>query len=204
MIALTVKSKALTTMIRKGYKDFNSFPATIALEKVEAKALFGTAPRKNVFVHNSFTSLSPCIRPSKTIEDTFPKIEWEDDDVNSSFEERQQGVCSLVGDSEVLIRSPKRRKLTCGFLSEIHHRNDKKGLIRTQRIITKLHLLENDEDDYTYVPSTTRTISSHRQQVIRDTQFSSSRNGCDDPNIEKLLQMSFCDDGGDYQVTIVA
>ena len=206
MIALTVKSKTLTTMFRKGCMDFNAFPATIALEKVEAKALFvSSPPKRHVNVPNSFTSVSPC-QAMRSIEDKFPKIEWEEDDANSAYEERQQGICSFGADcSELLLRSPKRRKLTCGFLKEYHGRRDKKALIRTQRILTKLDLLDHGVEDY--APILVANTSSSRQQTmpVRGPQFSSLGDRCDvDPDMEKLLQMSFLDDGGDYQVTIVA
>lgn len=205
---IATKAKTFTTMIRKGCMDFNSFPATIALEKVEAKALFASStPNKRHVVHNSFSSLSQC--QAKTIVDEkFPKIEWEDDDVNASYEGTQQGIGSFGADScsDVLIRSPKRRKLTCGFFSEFRSREDKKGLIRTQRILSKLDLLDNKVEDYHHPPIlvTNKSISRRQSMNTCGPQFSSLGDGCEDPNMEKLLQMSFCDDGGDYQVTIIA
>lgn len=179
-------TKLFTTMIRQDCIHFNSYPATIALEKMEACKLFASKSldvnRPSLFDHVDH------------LDEKFPNIDWEEENVDLVFEEARQRI-SLVATSQ------KRRKLSRGYdVSNSRAHDENNGLLRSKRILSELYLLDNQVDEYGLYHKTKPMRSNQATALDSLSSLSSGR----DIAFEKRLQMSFYDDGGENQVRIIA
>ncbi len=190
-------SKRITTMIRKECIHFNTFPASMALEKMEACKLFGA---KNLTGNLTLPLLDRTFSIDE-LGETFPTIKWEDDVVDLVFEESQQRISLIISErGHEASRSHKRRKIASGYSTDSGPQEESKGLLRSKRIRTELHLLDDQLENYGLCDETKPMISYYTPSLDTISSFSSGH----DVAFEKHLQMSFCENNGDNQVTIIA
>ena len=198
MNVIALKSETLfMKMIRQERINIRSFPATIALEKVEARKgrdKLYTAATASV-IRNSFDDF-----------ESFPVIEWSDnDEEHTPLQMGWNHFDSLAANDfqTSLTRSQKRTKVSSdSFVSVSPDRLN--GLLRSQRIPTGLHELEYQSKENKVSPCTsTLKNASDRRSLLAPFQpsFFSSTN---DVNLEKILQLNFCENEESNQVMLVA
>jgi len=177
--------------------NFNTFPATIALEKMEACKLFSSKSLNRNRSQSCFERAG-CV---DGLDEKFPTIEWEDDIMDSVFERAQQRISLVVKEREyATIGSQKRRKMSSGYFSDSRTQDQQHGLLRSKQIISELCSLDSQVEDCGLYHKTKPKTLYNIPSLDAISSFSNGR----DVALEKRLQMSFCEDGGDSQVSIVA
>ena len=210
MCKLLSQQDLFHTMIRNGNYDFESFPATIAVERMEAKKAFDVALGKFCSKPMRKTEMTLRYDSGSSYDglESFPCIEWIDDDEEDHepppFELRTRFHCGVTPtiqcSNKIRSMQAKRAKMNDAPYSLSEFRKDKKGLVRSRRILTALSLLLDVGDD----ESTKQETRNLLNKFSHSDSFASSFTGQADVNLEKVLQMSFCDGIGDTSVTMVA
>jgi hypothetical protein len=195
MCTLQQKSKHLfMTMIRQECINFRSLPATIALEqRAEPHNALGAGGG------GLYTGATNARAKSPSFDDfeSFPVIEWNDDDeeniapVQMGWNARDVlagGGCQSLSIGR---KHHKRAKLSSDPFLVTLGSDSANGLLRSKRISSMLHQLEDqiESKSATFTPQPQDPcLDSHLEVPFRSSFFTTTK----DVNLEKMLQISFC------------
>ena len=177
-------------MMRQEGINLRSFPATIALERLEAQIALGDLGK----VSSNTSKLAMNEIPTIEDFDAFPSIEWSNDHKNQHTAQPSSNHLGSLGrefESFRLRQGQKRMKIT---------KDRSRGLCRSRRIDSSLHQLD--------IPNPSKGMSFESSFGTMHTMAPRSSTTLpmmtNDLDLEKILQSSFCDNEETKQVTLVA
>lgn len=203
-------------MMKNTHCGLELFPATIAVERMEARkaserAMGTSYPRSKSVRADSFLQ-----QPKEKVSyvsgfKSFPSIEWENDEgqepcmeILSARSHCVNPPTSFCTKSRGADTMAKRKMKINGCTYLLSAASARSGLVRSRRIATKLCLL-NMQEEGSYSSRSREGFSSASSDPAKTEVSTSAISVQANIDLEKRLQMSFCEDMmGDTSVTLVA